>query len=303
MTSSAAATSGAPNGQAPPHAPDAGDGTAPAAAASGPEGNAEQPAPPQVTTVILLRHGRSSANTAGVLAGRTPGVQLDDVGRRQAEAVADRLAGIPLHRLISSPMERCQQTIAPLAAATGLPVELDDGLAEVDYGDWSGRALKDLAREPLWKVVQQYPSAALFPGGESLGGMSSRVVAAVHAILDAELRHPAAPASPANPAGGRTVLLCSHGDVIKALLADALGMHVDAFQRIVVDTASLSVIRYTPFRPFVERFNDCGDLEALRPPPALAEAEHTPGGGQPGIDPPDAQVGAVSDAVPGGTVR
>src|SRR4051795_9200393 len=119
-----------------------------------------------MSVVVLLRHGRSTANTAGVLAGRSPGVSLDDVGRGQAEAVADRLSGITLDALVSSPMERCQQTVAPLAAATGLPLRLEPDLAEVDYGDWTGKALKDLAGEELWRTVQAHPSAAVFPGGE-----------------------------------------------------------------------------------------------------------------------------------------
>ncbi len=238
-----------------------------------------------MTTVVLLRHGRSSANVAGVLAGRTPGVSLDDRGREQAEAVAARLSGIPLDALVSSPMERCQQTVAPLAAACGLTVRLEPRLAEVDYGDWTGKALKDLADEELWRTVQAHPSAAVFPGGEGLAAVGVRAVAAIRELI-AELGPDA------------VVLICSHGDVIKAVLADALGLHLDGFQRIVVNPASLSVIRYTPHRPFVERVNDSGELGSLKAPPkptgdaadAAADAAESSAAPSPGD----------SDAVPGG---
>jgi probable phosphoglycerate mutase len=207
-----------------------------------------------MSTVVLLRHGRSTANVAGVLAGRSPGVSLDEVGRSQAEAVAARLSGITLEALVSSPMDRCQQTIAPLAAATGLPVRIEPELAEVDYGDWTGRALKDLGGEDLWRTVQAHPSAAVFPGGEGLAAVGVRAVAAIRGLVR-EFGPDA------------VILVCSHGDVIKSILADALGLHLDGFQRIVVAPASLSVVRYTPLRPFVERINDSGELGSLRPPP------------------------------------
>ena len=241
-----------------------------------------------MSTVILLRHGRSTANVAGVLAGRTPGVSLDDVGRGQAEAVAKRLDGITLDALVSSPMDRCQQTVAPVAAATGLTVRIEPRLAEVDYGDWTGKALKDLSGEELWRTVQAHPSAAVFPGGEGLAAVGVRAVAAIRELV-AELGPDA------------VILVCSHGDVIKAVLADALGLHLDGFQRIVVAPASLSVVRYTPLRPFVERVNDSGELGSLRPAPKPDAAQATP------TDPPAGAGGrhhspqnSSSDAVPGG---
>ncbi len=271
------------------------------------DGGAKDQRPP-VVTVLLVRHGRSTANTAGILAGRTPGVQLDDHGREQADHIAQRLAGISVDRLISSPLERCLQTVTPFATAAGLEIEVDDRFAEVDYGNWSGRPLKDLASEPLWRTVQQHPSAAVFPGGEGLATVSSR---AAEAIRDVRL----------SAVKDQTVLICSHGDVLKAVLADALGMHLDCFQRIVVAPASLSVVRYTALRPFVERINDTGDLGSLRPPPpaeepasaaagsfqsaaakpddvALADAAVLAGTGGPA----DGAVSA-SDAVPGGVSR
>jgi probable phosphomutase (TIGR03848 family) len=211
-----------------------------------------------VPTLILLRHGRSSANAAGVLAGRTPGVGLDDTGRAQAGKVVERLAGVPLAEIVCSPLERCAQTVAPLAADRGLEPVTEPDLAEVDYGAWTGGALKTLAKEPLWKVVQTHPSAAVFPDGEGLAGMQARAVAAVR-------RHDARVAAAHGPQA--VWLACSHGDVIKAVLADALAAHLDNFQRIVVDTCSISVVHYTETRPFVARVNDLGgDVAGLVPP-------------------------------------
>jgi probable phosphomutase (TIGR03848 family) len=210
-----------------------------------------------VTTVILLRHGRTTANTGGVLAGWTPGVRLDETGDAQAAAVGKRLATVPLAAVVSSPLERCAQTAAAVVAGRDLDVATDDRLGEARYGDWTGRAIKELAKEPLWTVVQQHPSAAVFPGpeGEGLAQTQARAVAAVRAW---------------NVTLGPDAvwLACSHGDVIKAILADALGLHLDQFQRIVVDPASISVVTYTDTRPFVIRVNDTGgDVSALIPPP------------------------------------
>jgi probable phosphomutase (TIGR03848 family) len=209
-----------------------------------------------VTTVILLRHGRTTANAGGVLAGWTPGVQLDDTGLAQAAAVGQRLAPVPLAAVVSSPLERCRQTAAAVLGGRSLELRTDERLGEARYGDWTGRPLKELVKEPLWKVVQAHPSAAVFPGdeGEGLAQTQARAVAAVRAW---------------NAALGPDAvwLACSHGDVIKAVLADALGLHLDQFQRIVVDPASISVVTYTETRPFVIRVNDTGgDVAALVPP-------------------------------------
>jgi probable phosphomutase (TIGR03848 family) len=209
-----------------------------------------------VTTVLLLRHGRTTANTGGVLAGWTPGVQLDETGLAQVAAVAARLAPVPLAAVVSSPLERCVQTATAVAEGRELELQTDERLGEARYGDWTGRPLKELVKEPLWKVVQQHPSAAVFPGpeGEGLAQTQVRAVAAVRE-WNAKLGPDA------------VWLACSHGDVIKAVLADALGLHLDSFQRIVVDPASVSVITYTDTRPFVVRMNDTGgDVAALIPP-------------------------------------
>jgi probable phosphomutase (TIGR03848 family) len=214
-----------------------------------------------VTTVILLRHGRTTANAGGVLAGWSPGVRLDESGEAQVRAAGERLAAVPLAAVVASPLERCQQTAEAVAAgqqAAGRDpgVRTDDRLGECRYGDWTGRPIKELAKQPLWKVVQQHPSAAVFPGaeGEPLAHTQARAVAAVREW---------------NAALGPDAVwvAVSHGDVIKAVLADALGVHLDLFQRIVVDPASISVVSYTETRPFVQRVNDTGgDVSALVPP-------------------------------------
>ncbi|MGX7828262.1 MSMEG_4193 family putative phosphomutase [Actinokineospora sp. 24-640] len=225
-----------------------------------------------MATVVLLRHARSSANNAGVLAGRSEGVFLDEVGQGQAAGLVGRLGGLPLRSLVVSPLTRCGQTVAPLAAGLGLVPVVEPGLVEVDYGSWTGKAIRDLVGEPLWAVVQRHPSGAVFPGGEGLAGVQARAVAAVRA-------HDARVA--AEFGEGAVWLLCSHGDVIKSILADALGQHLDSFQRIVVDPASVSVVRYTATRPFVLRVNDCGGLGGVvpvEPEPGQASGDATVGG-------------------------
>lgn len=219
-----------------------------------------------MATVVLLRHGRSTANSSGVLAGRTPGVLLDDRGLEQVAAVGERLAGVQLTEAWSSPLERCRSTAEAAVSRMSNPpqVRLDDRLLECDYGDWQGRAISDLAKEPLWATVQNNPSAAAFPGGESMVAMSQRVVAAVRAH-DARIE--------AEHGSGAVWLLSCHGDPIKAVLADAFGMHLDLFQRVTVDPASVSVVRYTAARPYVVATNtSAGDLGWLSTPSAKAGA-------------------------------
>ncbi|MFA5708005.1 histidine phosphatase family protein [Mycolicibacterium sp.] len=199
--------------------------------------------------VILLRHGRSASNTAQRLAGRSEGVDLDLTGHEQARALVDRLGAAPVRMIVRSPLLRCDRTVQPLAATLGLAPIIDERLLEVDYGTWTGRSLADLSKEPLWAVVQHHPSAAVFPGGEGLAHVQARAVGAVREH-DARLA--------AHAGGDALWIACTHGDVIKSVLADALGAHLDSFQRITVDPASLSVIRYTPLRPFVIHVNHTG---------------------------------------------
>jgi probable phosphomutase (TIGR03848 family) len=241
-----------------------------------------------VTLVLLVRHGLT-AGTGTVLTGRMPGIPLDDRGREQAAALAARLASVPLDAIVTSPLERCRQTADAIAAARNshpVAVHEDEQLAEVRYGDWTGKPLKRLAKEPLWRVVQAHPSAARFPGddGESMPDMQHRALGAIRGWNDR--------------LGAKAVyLVCSHGDVIKSVIADCLGMHLDMCQRIQVDPCSLSVIRYTPLRPFLLRMNDTGgELSTLvRPGPgdggrAAGTPESAPAGrGRPGDS--DAAIG------------
>ena len=233
-----------------------------------------------MATVILVRHGRTTANTAGVLAGRAAGVRLDKTGRERSALMGERLAVVPLVGVVSSPLERCRQTARFILDAHNLdahnsvhqgagPVTaLEKGLTECDYGEWQGRTLAELAKEDLWSVVQSHPSAVTFPGGESMAAMQARSVAAIRRHDAAfELQH-----------GASAVWVAvSHGDIIKSILADALGMHLDLFQRISVGPASVSIIRYGAGRPNVIATNtDSGDLSWLR---ASAPAHDAPVGG------------------------
>jgi probable phosphomutase (TIGR03848 family) len=229
-----------------------------------------------VTLLLVVRHGLTAA-TGTALTGRTPGISLDDRGRAQAEAVGARLAGVRLDAIISSPLDRCfetAQTIAARQEPAGPSVQTDERLIEVGYGDWTGKSLRKLSREPLWRVVQAHPSAVTFPGegGEALADVQRR---AITAIRDWNAR-----------LGPRAVyLICSHGDVIKSVVADSLGLHLDLYQRINIDPCSLSVIRFTPLRPFVERVNDTGGSVT-----ALIRSDETAAGAS-ALRPGDAPVG------------
>ncbi|MEJ7794463.1 MAG: MSMEG_4193 family putative phosphomutase [Nocardioides sp.] len=212
-----------------------------------------------MATVVLVRHARSTANASGVLTGRLKGVHLDDTGRTQAERAGQRLATVPLAALVSSPLERCKETARALAADQTQPVKIttERGLVECDYGDWQGRPLKELAREKLWKVIQSHPASVTFPAGEAMAAMSARAVAAVR-------RHDALVEAEHGPQGVWAAV--THGDLVKAILADALGLHLDQFQRLHVDPSSMSVIRYAPDAAYVLQSNSHeGDLSWLAP--------------------------------------
>lgn len=235
-----------------------------------------------MATIILLRHGRTSANASGVLAGWSPGVHLDDVGRRQADDAARAIAdACTPDRIITSPLVRCQETARAVALATGTAPDdavIDDAVGECHYGAWTGRPLAELSLDPLWSSVQETPSQVRFPAStefrsESMAEMQVRAVAAVRAHaarLDedrgTDAREPVA-------------VVVSHGDVVKAVLSDALGQRLDDFQRIVVNPASMSVVRYTSARPYVLATNVSpsllGDV-VPRSRPATDDA--TPGG-------------------------
>ncbi|MGP4110830.1 MSMEG_4193 family putative phosphomutase [Streptomyces sp. 4N509B] len=207
-------------------------------------------------TLLLLRHGRTTANSSGLLAGRAPGVGLDEYGAAQAAALPARLAGIPLVAAVHSPLQRCVETLQPLRAARPeLPVHAEERIVECDYGAWTGRTLGELAEEPLMATVRQHPSGVVFPGGESLRAVQARVVEAARE-WDARI---------ARDHGERAVwLMCTHGDNIKALVADALGLHLDLFQRILPHPASITAVRYGAI-PMLLRFGDTGDLSEFVP--------------------------------------
>jgi probable phosphomutase (TIGR03848 family) len=226
-----------------------------------------------VTTVLLVRHGLTAA-TGQVLTGWTPGVGLDERGRAQARTLGARIAPVTLAAVVTSPLDRCRQTVAELLAArnghaAGSEPVVDDRVGECKYGDWTGRPLAELTKEPLWPVVQNHPSAVRFPGpdGESMLDMQHR---AVSAIRDWNERL----------GKDATYLVCSHGDVIKAIVCDALGLHLDQCQRIVADPCSLTAINYTPLRPFVLRLNDTGGgIADLLPSPAASDSSDAVIGG------------------------
>ena len=215
-----------------------------------------------MTTVLLIRHGRTSANTAGVLVGRTSGVELDDAGAKQVSELAGRLSGVPLRAVVTSPLRRCRQTAQAVLSAQsdGCVMTVERGLVECAYGEWTGRPLRELSKDKLWSAVQHQPSAVRFPGGESMSEMSARAIGAVRS-WDVRMEAQYGP--------GAVWAAVSHGDIIKAILADALGMHLDSFQRLVVDPASISIVRYTAARPYVITANSTTvDLAAfLSPPP------------------------------------
>jgi probable phosphomutase (TIGR03848 family) len=211
-----------------------------------------------VPTVLLVRHGRTAANASGILAGVGVDIGLDEVGQAQVKKLAARLAAVPLVTAVSGPLRRCRETADILVAERDGPaIMIEDRLTECDYGDWTGRPLRELSRERLWRVVQDYPSAVTFPGGESLRAVQTR---AVHAVREHDARV-------AEAAGRQAIWLAvSHSDVIRCIVADALGMHLDHFQRLVVDLGSVTTLRYTDMRAVAVGLNDTGgDLSELRP--------------------------------------
>lgn len=228
-----------------------------------------------MATVLLIRHGRSSANAAGLLAGRAPGVGLDEVGREQAERVAKRLAGVKIAAAFSSPLQRCVETAA-IALAGRPEASVEERLIECDYGEWTSRPLAELASEPLWATIQATPSRVAFPAGESMAAMSRRASAAVREI-DAAVDAEHGPAA--------VWVAVTHADIVKAIVADAVGLPLDRFQRLVANPASVSVVHYGEADSALLAFNTlAGPISAYlgAAQPAADVGGGLGAGGQPG---------------------
>ena len=217
-----------------------------------------------MTTIFLIRHGLTSV-TGSKLYGRTEGFHLDERGRAQAERLAERFAPVRPTAVYSSPLERCVETVEPLAAAQRLPVVTREDLIEMDAGAWTGRSLASLRRTKLWREVQQSPSTFRFPGGEAFAEAQVRVVREIERIGRRHRR-------------GR-VVVATHGDIVRILLAHFAGVPLDRFQRTVVDTASVSVVQLAGERTHVLLVNDTGGLERFGPRPATPPWESAAGNG------------------------
>ena len=206
---------------------------------------AKTPTPPAPTMVLLVRHGQTPT-TGATLPGRAKGLHLADSGVAQAQAAAERIAGLKnVAAVYASPLERTRETAKPIAAARGLKVQIHRGLLECEFGDWTGAKLSDLRKLPEWRTVQSYPSGFRFPNGESFAEMQTRMVGTIDELV---ARHP-----------GQTIVAVSHADPIKAALAQALGTHLDLFQRIVVSPCSISAVLYSSGGPAVLASNSTGD--------------------------------------------
>jgi probable phosphoglycerate mutase len=210
-----------------------------------------------MTDLLLIRHAVNDW-VGDRLAGWTPGVLLNEAGREQADALARRLADWPIEAIYSSPLERALETARAVAEPRALAVQIEEGVGESRYGDWTGQPLKELAKTPEWQTIQFAPSLARFPGGEGLAEMQARAVAAIDCL---RIRHPKG-----------VMAVFSHADVIKAVVAHYAGIHLDLFQRIVVDPASISWIHFTPYGPRLIRLNDTGLLAPPKPEPGADQS-------------------------------
>lgn len=211
-----------------------------------PENAAVPSKPGRMTYLFLIRHGENEWVEMGKLAGRTPDVHLNEKGHQQSAGLAERLANQPITAIYSSPLVRCVETAQPLAQRLGLPIRQEAGLLEVDYGEWRGAELKELSKKPEWQLVQMYPSGFRFPGGETLREVQSRVVATLERI---RIQHV-----------GEAIAFFAHGDILRTTLAWYLGAPLDLFQRIVISTASVSVLGFHHFGPRVLLVNETGEI-------------------------------------------
>lgn len=222
-----------------------------------------------MTTLLLIRHGETEANAARILAGRTAGIGLSKTGQEQAAQLASQLSRIELAATVTSPLQRCRETVAALTegGVVSAHAAVEERLNECDYGEWTNQPLAELAQDPLWSVVQHQPSAALFPQGEPLAAVGARAWSAIsewNARLAAERGEDA------------VWLVCSHEDVIKTIVASTVGVHLDLFQRIVISHGGVTAIRFTPQRPYLLCLNSTGELpHQVLAPPASVGADST----------------------------
>ncbi|MGH2712232.1 MAG: MSMEG_4193 family putative phosphomutase [Actinomycetota bacterium] len=204
---------------------------------------------------LLLRHAVTDM-TGKRLYGRSQGVTLSEEGRRHAEDLARRVSEVPLDALYSSPLERCIETAGPISEASGLEVQILEGVLEIDYGSWTGKPFTTLSRTKLWKEFHgATPSSPRFPGGETLAEAQARAVGTVSELAE---RHPKG-----------TVAVVTHGDVVALVLAHFSGIHVDHFQRLEIAPASVTAIAVGAGAPRIRKVNDTGTLRDLvtpRPP-------------------------------------
>jgi probable phosphomutase (TIGR03848 family) len=219
-----------------------------------------RPAPPQPTVICFVRHG-TTPTTGRTLPGRAVGLHLSEKGEQEAAAVAERLAVVgPVAAVYASPLERARETAKPIAARLGQRVRIERGLLECEFGEWTGKELKDLSKLPEWQTVQRHPSGFRFPSGESFVELEARLAATVERLV---ARHP-----------GQVVVAVSHADPIKIAVGDALGVPLDLVQRTVISPCSVSAVAYGRNSPVVLTVNSMGDLSPLgiKPPPPAKPA-------------------------------
>lgn len=247
-----------------------------------------------MTLLLLIRHGTNDW-VHGRLAGWTPGVHLNDEGRAQAAALAERLAFLPLDAIYASPLDRTIETAQAIAGPRTMPLRLVEGLGEVKYGEWQGAELKELYKHELWPGVQFYPSGTRFPGGETLGEAQMRMVATLDGL---RAQHPKG-----------IIAVVSHADIIKLAIAYYAGLHMDLFQRLEIMPCSLTAIRFTRMGPRLLAYNDVGGIEHLKPkpeaPPAPEDAAPTgapeaatPSASNETTSKPESEPAAADNAVP-----
>ena len=203
-----------------------------------------------MTQILLVRHAVNDFVKTGKLAGWTPEVHLNEEGKAQAEALGVRLIDVPVDRLYASPLERTMETAEAIQRHhPGLTIQQHPGIGEVRYGEWEGQAISSLQSRKMWQVVQEYPSRASFPNGETMREVQTR---GVNAIEELAAHHPR-----------ELVVVVSHADLIKMILAHFLGMHLDNFQRIVVSPASISSLSLGYGRPYVATVNDTAHIAQM----------------------------------------